>query len=106
MLKKRKKQILVHLSLAVLIMLVAQLGFFSIPPSKNNYAGKPSAGQLLVLWRQAGEPYFNSPQAVCFKQGKALSSLCQNMAVARILATRKNISLPYINSFYHYSVRF
>lgn len=53
-------------------------GFYSIQP-----IGALPEGRTLVVWRASGEPFFNSPDAICLDRMGYVSLMCRGMAMGQ-----------------------
>lgn len=65
-------------------------GVYSIQP-----IGAVPEGSTLVIWRGDGEPFFNSPDAMCLDRVGSVSLLCRGMAMANGPRDRIVLRLPY-----------
>jgi hypothetical protein len=74
------------------------LGFYTIQP-----IGALPEGRTLVVWRQAGEPFFNSPDATCLARTGSVSLLCRAIAVGDAPVDRILLRLPYLEWAYEAS---
>jgi hypothetical protein len=69
--------LLVIAGIAVIVCIVAsQIGFYSVQP-----IGMLPDGVTLVVWRQSGEPFFNSPDAMCLHRTGGVSLICRIAAL-------------------------
>lgn len=81
--------------LVVLIGFRAFCGFYTIQP-----IGAMPEGKTLVVWRNSGEPFFNSPDALCLERMGGVSLFCRAMAVGQAPIDRIVVRLPYMRSAY------
>jgi hypothetical protein len=65
-------------------------GFYTIQP-----IGALPEGKTAIVWRNSGEPFFNSPDALCLERLGGLSLMCRGMAMAQAPTDRIIIRLPY-----------
>ena len=65
-------------------------GFYTVQP-----IGALPEGGTAIVWRASGEPFFNSPDALCLERMGGVSLLCRGMAMAQAPADRIIIRLPY-----------
>lgn len=52
-------------------------------------------GGTAIVWRASGEPFFNSPDALCLERMGSVSLLCRGMAMAQAPTDRIILRLPY-----------
>jgi hypothetical protein len=65
-------------------------GFYTIQP-----IGAAPKGSTVIVWRETGEPFFNSPDALCLERVGSVSLLCRGMAISQAPVDRIIIRLPY-----------
>lgn len=65
-------------------------GFYTVQP-----IGALPEGGTAIVWRATGEPFFNSPDAVCLERMGGVSLLCRGMAMAQAPTDRIILRLPY-----------
>ncbi|SDQ24405.1 hypothetical protein [Pseudoxanthomonas sp. CF125] len=65
-------------------------GFYSVQP-----IGALPEGVTAVVWRESGEPFFNSADALCLERADGVSLLCRGMAMAQAPTDRIILRLPY-----------
>ncbi|HET9639704.1 MAG TPA: hypothetical protein VFP12_10890 [Allosphingosinicella sp.] len=65
-------------------------GFYSIQP-----IGALPDGSTAIVWRAEGEPFFNSPDALCLKRIGGVSLLCRGLAMSQAPVDRIILRLPY-----------
>jgi tetratricopeptide (TPR) repeat protein len=80
----------IALALALLGLLYWTMGVYTIQP-----LGALPAGLTVIVWRGAGEPFFNSPDAVCLKVNRGVSLLCRGIALGAGPVDRIIVHLPY-----------
>lgn len=78
------------LSLTATILFCLCCGLYSIQP----IGGVPD-GVTAVVWRNSGEPFFNSPDAACLKQMGGVSLFCRMAALGQAPTDRIIVRLPY-----------
>jgi hypothetical protein len=71
------------------------MGMYTVPP-----IGAIPQGGTVVVWRASGEPFFNSPDALCLKVQNGVSLLCRGMALGAAPVNRIIFRLPYQNWAY------
>lgn len=73
----RKGLALLLVAVAVILVIIyTQIGFYTIQP-----IGALPDGITLLVWRHAGEPFFNSPDALCLERMSGVSLLCRATAL-------------------------
>lgn len=70
-------------------------GFYSIPP-----IGALPEGGTIVVWRDSGEPFFNSPDALCLERMGSVSLMCRGIAMGQAPTDRIILRLPYMEWAY------
>ena len=65
-------------------------GFYTVQP-----IGALPEGGTAIVWRGTGEPFFNSPDALCLERMSGVSLLCRGMAMAQAPTDRIILRLPY-----------
>ena len=65
-------------------------GFYTVQP-----IGSLPEGGTAIVWRASGEPFFNSPDALCLETMGGVSLMCRGMAMAQAPLDRIIIRLPY-----------
>ena len=65
-------------------------GFYSVQP-----IGAMPDGGTVVVWRASGEPFFNSPDALCLARTDGVSLMCRGIAMAQAPTDRIIVRLPY-----------
>ena len=73
-------------------------GFYSIQP-----IGAMPDGATVIVWRESGEPFFNSPDAMCLERMGSVSLMCRGIAMAKGPADRILLRLPYMEWAYSLS---
>jgi hypothetical protein len=77
------------------ILFRAFLGFYSIQP-----IGAIPEGRTVIVWRAEGEPFFNSPDALCIERIGGVSLMCRGMAMLRAPTDRIIVRMPYMEWAY------
>ena len=73
-------------------------GFYSVQP-----IGAIPDGVTAIVWRDSGEPFFNSPDALCLERIGGVSLMCRGMAIAEGPVDRIILRLPYLEFAYSIS---
>jgi hypothetical protein len=68
----------------------AKLGFYSIQP-----IGAVPDGATAIVWREDGEPFFNSADGLCLERVGEVSLMCRAMAAGQAPTDRIVMRLPY-----------
>jgi hypothetical protein len=89
--KSRTKTIAAIVIVVLLLLVVSQMGFYTVQP-----IGALPEGATLLVWRASGEPFFNSPDAVCLKIEGSVSLLCRGLAIGQAPINRIILRLPYM----------
>jgi hypothetical protein len=66
------------------------MGFYSIQP-----IGALPEGGTVIVWRNSGEPFFNSADALCLERTGGVSLMCRGMAMGQAPTDRIVLRLPY-----------
>ena len=70
-------------------------GFYTVQP-----IGALPEGGTAIVWRESGEPFFNSPDALCLERIGGVSLICRAMAMGQAPVDRIMVRLPYQNWAY------
>lgn len=95
---KRKSRLwlaLTLIALVIIVILITQIGLYTVQP-----IGALPEGRTLIVWRNSGEPFFNSPDALCLDRLGYVSLLCRVMALEQAPLDRIILRLPYQNWAY------
>lgn len=65
-------------------------GFYSVQP-----IGALPELVTAIVWRESGEPFFNSADALCLERMGGVSLLCRGIAMGRAPTDRIILRLPY-----------
>lgn len=88
---KKSKTPLIAVGLAAFFALFyAFCGLYTVQP-----IGALPDGVTIVVWRDSGEPFFNSPDALCLERTGGVSLLCRGMAIGQGPTDRIIMRLPY-----------
>ncbi len=87
---RRRRWIASLLIAALMLVAFTQCGFYSIQP----LGALPDGGTVLV-WRQGGEPFFNSPDGACLRIQGSVSLFCRMAAMGQAPVERVVLRLPY-----------
>jgi hypothetical protein len=71
------------------------LGFYTIQP-----IGALPEGRTLVVWRADGEPFFNSPDAVCLQRVGGVSLMCRLVTMGQAPVDRIVVRMQYMEWAY------
>ncbi|HKZ78905.1 MAG TPA: hypothetical protein VJ124_11435 [Pyrinomonadaceae bacterium] len=93
--RRKTNPLVILLLIAVIALGVSQLGFYTVQP-----IGAIPDGVTLVVWRASGEPFFNSPDALCLKTQGGVSLLCRGLAMTQAPLDRIILRLPYMEWTY------
>lgn len=85
-----KAPIIAAVMAACAVIFYAFCGFYTVQP-----IGALPDGATAVVWRNSGEPFFNSPDALCLERMDGVSLLCRGMAMAQAPTDRIILRLPY-----------
>ena len=88
--------LLVLISLAVFVR--GFLGLYSIQP-----IGALPEGSTVLVWREKGEPFFNSADALCLERTGGVSLMCRAMAMGQAPTDRIVLRLPFQKWAYTWS---
>lgn len=87
----RKRILVIGILAVVVAIFVARFcGVYSVQP----LGGAPE-GVTAIVWRDEGEPFFNSPDALCLERMGGVSLLCRAAAISRAPTDRIIVRLPY-----------
>lgn len=70
-------------------------GFYTVQP-----IGALPDGATAIIWRSSGEPFFNSPDALCLERLGGVSLMCRAMAMGEAPTDRIIVRLPYLEWAY------
>ena len=84
--------------IALVLVIALKVGFYTVQP-----IGALPEGVTLIVWREAGEPFFNSPDAMCLERVGAVSLLCRGLALSQGPTDRIILRLPYMDWAYSLS---
>lgn len=80
---------------AVAILFRVFCGFYTVQP-----IGALPEGATAIVLRADGEPFFNSPDALCLNRLGSVSLLCRGMAAGEAPTDRIILRLPYLEWAY------
>lgn len=75
---------------AFILLFYVFCGFYTIQP-----IGALPEGKTAIVWRNSGEPFFNSPDALCLGRLGGVTLMCRGMAMAQAPTDRIIFRLPY-----------
>jgi hypothetical protein len=76
------------------------LGLYTVQP-----LGAVPEGQTYLVWRAAGEPFFNSIDGTCDRWGEEVTVSCRGRAIRRAPFGRLLVAAPYQDWAYRMSVQ-
>lgn len=88
--KSAKPIWLIAVSVGSVLLFYTFLGFYSIQP-----IGAMPEGATAIVWRENGEPFFNSADALCLERIGGVSLMCRGMAMGQAPTDRILLRLPY-----------
>ncbi len=77
---------------AFLALFYAFCGFYTVQP-----IGALPDGATAIVWRESGEPFFNSADALCLERTGGVSLMCRGMAMGQAPTERIILRLPYLH---------
>lgn len=80
---------------AFLALFYTFCGLYTVQP-----IGALPGGATAVVWRNSGEPFFNSADALCLERTGGVSLMCRGMAMAQAPTDRIILRLPYMGFAY------
>jgi hypothetical protein len=80
----------IALTMAIAVLFYVFCGFYTVQP-----IGALPDGATAVVWRESGEPFFNSADALCLDRVGGVSLLCRAMAMGQAPTDRIIMRLPY-----------
>lgn len=83
---------------AFLALFYAFCGFYTVQP-----IGALPDGATAIVWRESGEPFFNSADALCLERMGGVSLMCRAMAMGQAPTERIIVRLPYLDFAYSMS---
>lgn len=90
-----KKLVILVIVGAIVVFIYTQIGLYTVQP-----IGALPEGATMLVWRSSGEPFFNSPDALCLKVQGEVSLLCRGMAIGQAPIDRIILRLPYMDWAY------
>jgi len=93
-LRNRGKLVLL-IFIILLVIIYTRIGIYTIQPM-----GVVPEGVTLVVWREAGQPFFDSPDATCIRTEGSVSLLCRGTAIAADPEGSAILKLPFWNWAY------
>lgn len=88
--KRSKAPIVLGLIVVFVALFYFFCGFYTVQP-----IGALPDGATAIVWRESGEPFFNSPDALCLERMGGVSLLCRGMAMGQAPTDRIIMRLPY-----------
>lgn len=80
---------------AFLALFYTFCGFYTLQP-----IGALPEGATAIVWRESGEPFFNSADALCLERTGGVSLMCRGMAMGQAPTERIILRLPYMHFAY------
>jgi hypothetical protein len=80
----------IALTMAIAVLFYVFCGFYTVQP-----IGALPDGATAVVWRESGEPFFNSADALCLERVGGVSLMCRAMAMGQAPTDRIIMRLPY-----------
>lgn len=80
---------------AFLVLFYTVCGLYTVQP-----IGALPEGATAVVWRESGEPFFNSADALCLERTGGVSLMCRGMAMAQAPTDRIILRLSYLHFAY------
>lgn len=94
--EKGKRPVWVLVAVGVIgLLFYVFFGFYTVQP-----IGALPEGGTAIVWRDSGEPFFNSPDALCLERTGGVSLMCRGMAMGQAPVDRIVLRLPYQNWAY------
>jgi hypothetical protein len=85
-----KGLIIVMVGAAFSVIFYVFCGLYTVQP-----IGALPDGATAIVWRESGEPFFNSADALCLERTGGVSLLCRGMAMTQAPTDRIILRLPY-----------
>lgn len=80
---------------AITVLAYVNLGLYTVQP-----IGALPEGRTVIIWRDSGEPFFNSADALCLERTGGVSLLCRGVAMGQAPTDRILVRLPYMHWAY------
>jgi hypothetical protein len=88
--RSNRAAISIALASALAVLFYLFCGFYTVQP-----IGALPDGATAIVWRDSGEPFFNSPDALCLERIGAVSLMCRGLAMGQAPTDRIILRLPY-----------
>ena len=95
----RNLAIVATIAAVIILYVIANIGFYSIPP-----IGILPEGATWLVWREGGEPLYNSPDGVCLRAVGEVTLLCRAAALAAAPTGRIIARFSYDSGMYQKSL--
>lgn len=92
---RNRGKLLLLILIILLVIIYTRIGVYTIQPM-----GVVPDGVTLVVWRDAGQPFFDSPDATCIRTEGSISLLCRGTAIAVAPIGSAILKLPFWNWAY------
>jgi hypothetical protein len=87
---QRRTAIGIAITISAAVLFYIFCGFYTVQP-----IGALPEGATAIVWRANGEPFFNSPDALCLERMGGVSLLCRGMAMGQAPTDRIIVRIPY-----------
>lgn len=87
---RNRGKLLLLIFIILLVLIYTRIGLYTIQPM-----GVVPHGVSLVVWRDSGKPFFDSPDAACMRSGGSVTLLCRGNAISAALNGPSILSLPF-----------
>lgn len=88
--RRNRSPVAIAVAITIAILFYIFCGFYTVQP-----IGALPDGATAIVWRANGEPFFNSPDALCLERMGGVSLLCRGMATGQAPTDRIILRLPY-----------
>lgn len=92
---RNRGKILLLILIILLVIIYTRIGLYTIQPM-----GVVPGGVTLVVWRDPGKPFFDSPDASCIRTDGSVTLLCWGTAISAALNGSPILNLPFWNWAY------
>jgi len=92
---RNRGKLLLLIFIVLLVIIYTRIGVYTIHPM-----GVLPEGVTLVIWRDAGQPFFDSPDAACLRAEGTVSLLCRGTAINAASLGSAILKLPFWNWAY------
>jgi hypothetical protein len=92
---RNRGKLLLLIFIILLVLIYTRIGLYTIQPM-----GVVPGGSTLVIWRDPGKPFFDSPDAACLRSEGSVTLLCRGSTISAALNGPSILSLPFWNWAY------